>query len=147
MTAFLSGEMRDTVDMVSLALPITSISSYPIESRWILGAGEGKHGAEPIRCPDGGWQFFSRRERAKLFRRWPGASSMWVKGGNRIWGDHESAPVRAIQSSRSSIPADWSRTTPPERLTRTAGSSPSAIRKPHLTNATLPRRRYLQTSP
>jgi phospholipid:diacylglycerol acyltransferase len=28
-------------------------------------------------------QFFSRKERAKLFRRWPGASSMWIKVGQR----------------------------------------------------------------
>ncbi|ORX35684.1 Lecithin:cholesterol acyltransferase-domain-containing protein [Kockovaella imperatae] len=61
MTAFLSGEMRDTVDM------------NPVGS-WVLE------------------KFFSRKERAKLFRRWPGASSMWVKGGNRIWGNTEMAP-------------------------------------------------------
>jgi phospholipid:diacylglycerol acyltransferase len=31
-------------------------------------------------------QFFSRKERAKLFRRWPGASSMWIKvGQNRLY--------------------------------------------------------------
>ncbi|WVF71237.1 hypothetical protein IAT40_006037 [Kwoniella sp. CBS 6097] len=61
MTAFLSGEMRDTVEL------------HPAGS-WVLE------------------KFFSRRERAKLFRRWPGASSMWMKGGNRIWGDETSAP-------------------------------------------------------
>ncbi|WVR06842.1 hypothetical protein IAU60_003878 [Kwoniella sp. DSM 27419] len=61
MTAFLSGEMRDTVEL------------HPAGS-WVLE------------------KFFSRRERAKLFRRWPGASSMWMKGGNRIWGDEHSAP-------------------------------------------------------
>lgn len=37
-------------------------------------------------------QFFSRRERANLFRKWPGASSMWMKGGDRIWGNGTSAP-------------------------------------------------------
>ncbi|WWC89112.1 uncharacterized protein L201_004030 [Kwoniella dendrophila CBS 6074] len=61
MTAFLSGEMRDTVEI------------HPAGS-WVLE------------------KFFSRRERAKLFRRWPGSTSMWMKGGNRIWGDHDSAP-------------------------------------------------------
>ncbi|KAK4688097.1 hypothetical protein P7C73_g2023, partial [Tremellales sp. Uapishka_1] len=61
MTAFLSGEMRDTVEL------------HPAGS-WVLE------------------KFFSRKERAKLFRRWPGASSMWIKGGNRIWGNHDSAP-------------------------------------------------------
>ncbi|EIW70499.1 hypothetical protein TREMEDRAFT_68093 [Tremella mesenterica DSM 1558] len=61
MTAFLSGEMRDTVEL------------HPAGS-WVLE------------------KFFSRKERAKLFRRWPGSSSMWVKGGNRIWGTNESAP-------------------------------------------------------
>ncbi|KAK8864610.1 hypothetical protein IAR55_001860 [Kwoniella newhampshirensis] len=61
MTAFLSGEMRDTVEL-------HPAGSYVLE------------------------KFFSRRERAKLFRHWPGASSMWMKGGNRIWGHHEAAP-------------------------------------------------------
>nr|ODN93004.1 phospholipid:diacylglycerol acyltransferase [Cryptococcus depauperatus CBS 7855] len=60
MTAFLSGEMRDTVEL------------HPAGS-WVLE------------------KFFSRRERAKLFRRWPGSSSMWLKGGNRIWGNHSFA--------------------------------------------------------
>ncbi|GFZ46798.1 Phospholipid:diacylglycerol acyltransferase [Saitozyma sp. JCM 24511] len=61
MTAFLSGEMRDTVEI------------HPAGS-WVLE------------------KFFSRKERAKLFRRWPGASSMWIKGGNRIWGEEDGAP-------------------------------------------------------
>ncbi|KIR59655.1 phospholipid:diacylglycerol acyltransferase [Cryptococcus bacillisporus CA1873] len=61
MTAFLSGEMRDTVEL------------HPAGS-WVLE------------------KFFSRRERAKLFRRWPGSSSMWLKGGNRIWGNENYAP-------------------------------------------------------
>ncbi|ORY26177.1 Lecithin:cholesterol acyltransferase-domain-containing protein [Naematelia encephala] len=75
MTAFLSGEMRDTVELVSTDLVVFKLM--------------------PSKHPAGSWvleKFFSRRERAKLFRRWPGASSMWIKGGNRIWGDHESAP-------------------------------------------------------
>nr|XP_019011204.1 phospholipid:diacylglycerol acyltransferase [Kwoniella pini CBS 10737]OCF49985.1 phospholipid:diacylglycerol acyltransferase [Kwoniella pini CBS 10737] len=61
MTAFLSGEMRDTVEL------------HPAGS-WVLE------------------KFFSRRERAKLFRRWPGSTSMWMKGGNRMWGNHSAAP-------------------------------------------------------
>ncbi|KAL7421935.1 phospholipid:diacylglycerol acyltransferase [Cryptotrichosporon argae] len=61
MTAFLSGEMRDTVEL-------HPAGSYVLE------------------------KFFSRRERAKLFRKWPGSSSMWIKGGNRIWGTREAAP-------------------------------------------------------
>lgn len=65
MTAFLSGEMRDTVE-------IHPLGSYVLE------------------------KFFSRRERANLFRKWPGASSMWMKGGNRIWGNDTFAPVREL---------------------------------------------------
>ncbi len=61
MTPFLSGEMRDTVE-------INPLGSYVLE------------------------KFFSRKERAELFRRWPGASSMYMKGGNRIWGDLDGAP-------------------------------------------------------
>jgi phospholipid:diacylglycerol acyltransferase len=32
-------------------------------------------------------KFLSRKERANLFRRWPGSASMWMKGGDRIWGN------------------------------------------------------------
>ncbi|KAG0218075.1 hypothetical protein BGX33_008609 [Mortierella sp. NVP41] len=37
-------------------------------------------------------KFFSRRERADLFRSWGGLSSMIPKGGNRIWGTVNGAP-------------------------------------------------------
>ncbi|KAG0329919.1 hypothetical protein BGZ99_010030 [Dissophora globulifera] len=37
-------------------------------------------------------KFFSRRERADLFRSWGGLSSMIPKGGNRVWGSVSSAP-------------------------------------------------------
>ncbi|KAF9117839.1 hypothetical protein BGX30_005023 [Mortierella sp. GBA39] len=37
-------------------------------------------------------KFFSRRERADLFRSWGGLSSMIPKGGNRIWGTISGAP-------------------------------------------------------
>lgn len=37
-------------------------------------------------------RFFSRNDRASLFRSWGGASSMLLKGGNAVWGDRESAP-------------------------------------------------------
>ncbi|KAF9131114.1 hypothetical protein BGW39_002198 [Mortierella sp. 14UC] len=37
-------------------------------------------------------KFFSRRERADLFRSWGGLSSMIPKGGNRIWGTIKGAP-------------------------------------------------------
>lgn len=70
MTAFMSGEMRDTVELHPLG-------SYVLE------------------------KFFSRKERAKLFRSWPGASSMWMKGGNRIWGNKTFAPDDEPESSDS----------------------------------------------
>lgn len=61
MSALLSGEMRDTVDMpVALSALVERL--------------------------------FSRKERAKLFRNWGGASSMYLKGGNAVWGDSDSAP-------------------------------------------------------
>ncbi|ELU39173.1 phospholipid:diacylglycerol acyltransferase [Rhizoctonia solani AG-1 IA] len=31
-------------------------------------------------------QFFSRKERARLFRSWAGSASMWIKGGDAVWG-------------------------------------------------------------
>ncbi|KAF9928557.1 hypothetical protein FBU30_002295 [Linnemannia zychae] len=37
-------------------------------------------------------KFFSRRERADLFRSWGGLSSMIPKGGDRIWGTTKGAP-------------------------------------------------------
>ncbi|KAL1406370.1 phospholipid:diacylglycerol acyltransferase [Vanrija albida] len=68
MTAFLSGEMRDTVE-------INPFGSYVLE------------------------RFFSRKERARLFRNWPGSSSMWMKGGNRIWGNGTNAPDDPVNAT------------------------------------------------
>ncbi|KAF9509769.1 hypothetical protein BS47DRAFT_1320107 [Hydnum rufescens UP504] len=61
MTAFLSGEMKDTVE-------INPAGSYVLE------------------------RFFSRKERATLFRGWAGSASLWIKGGTAIWGNHTGAP-------------------------------------------------------
>lgn len=78
LTAMLSGETRDTMSL-------GSFGAYLLE------------------------KFFSRRERANLMRTWyaysifrfiqsliymnrGGASSMLPKGGDTIWGDHNSAP-------------------------------------------------------
>ncbi|KAF5384535.1 hypothetical protein D9757_006461 [Collybiopsis confluens] len=61
MAAFLSGEMKDTVQM-------NPAGSYVLE------------------------RFFSRAERRKLFLSWAGSASMWIKGGNAIWGNSTFAP-------------------------------------------------------
>ncbi|KAF9460770.1 Lecithin:cholesterol/phospholipid:diacylglycerol acyltransferase [Collybia nuda] len=61
MAAFLSGEMKDTVQM-------NPAGAYVLE------------------------QFFSRKERQKLFRSWAGSASMWIKGGDTIWGNLTHAP-------------------------------------------------------
>ncbi|KAJ7690718.1 phospholipid:diacylglycerol acyltransferase [Mycena rosella] len=61
MTAFLSGETRDTVQ-------ISPAGTYVLE------------------------RFVSRAERQKLFRSWAGSASMWIKGGNAIWGTPHGAP-------------------------------------------------------
>lgn len=37
-------------------------------------------------------KFFSRRERAKLFRTWAGGASMLIKGGEDVWGNSTWAP-------------------------------------------------------
>jgi hypothetical protein len=84
MTAFLSGEMRDTVEIVSTEHCGTDGADDTSASGWFLGSGEGERDSNQAT-----WraraqlidQFFSRKERAKLFRRWPGASSMWIKVG------------------------------------------------------------------
>ncbi|KAJ7782776.1 phospholipid:diacylglycerol acyltransferase [Mycena metata] len=61
MSAFLSGEMKDTVQM-------NPAGAYVLE------------------------RFFSRAERQKLFRSWAGSASMWIKGGDAIWGSPHGAP-------------------------------------------------------
>ncbi|KAJ4483601.1 LACT-domain-containing protein [Lentinula aciculospora] len=61
MAAFLSGEMKDTVQM-------NPAGSYVLE------------------------RFFSRAERRKLFLSWAGSASMWIKGGDAIWGNTTFAP-------------------------------------------------------
>ncbi|KAK0551283.1 phospholipid:diacylglycerol acyltransferase [Tilletia horrida] len=61
MSALLSGEMRDTVEL-------PPAGAYLLE------------------------KFFSRQERAKLFRSWAGSACMLIKGGETIWGNHSHAP-------------------------------------------------------
>ncbi|KAK7473039.1 phospholipid:diacylglycerol acyltransferase [Stygiomarasmius scandens] len=61
MAAFLSGEMKDTVQM-------NPAGSYVLE------------------------RFFSRAERRKLFLSWAGSASMWIKGGDTVWGNSTWAP-------------------------------------------------------
>ncbi|KAI0820956.1 LACT-domain-containing protein [Irpex lacteus] len=61
MSAFLSGEMKDTVQM-------NPAGAYVLE------------------------RFFSRKERRKLFHSWAGSASMWIKGGDAVWGNETFAP-------------------------------------------------------
>ncbi|TFY81159.1 hypothetical protein EWM64_g2857 [Hericium alpestre] len=37
-------------------------------------------------------RFFSRKERQRLFRSWAGGASMWIKGGDAVWGNATHAP-------------------------------------------------------
>ncbi|KAG5637514.1 hypothetical protein H0H81_004265 [Sphagnurus paluster] len=61
MSAFLSGEMKDTVQM-------NPAGAYVLE------------------------RFFSRKDRQDLFRSWAGSASMWIKGGDAVWGNASQAP-------------------------------------------------------
>ncbi|CAG8436445.1 3837_t:CDS:10 [Diversispora eburnea] len=61
LSALLSGEMRDTVELGAFGV-------YVLE------------------------RFFSKLERAELFRTWGGLSSMLPKGGDAIWGNVTNAP-------------------------------------------------------
>ncbi|KAL0568627.1 phospholipid:diacylglycerol acyltransferase [Marasmius crinis-equi] len=70
MAAFLSGEMKDTVQM-------NPAGSYVLE------------------------KFFSRAERRKLFLSWAGTGSMWVKGGDAIWGNETFAPDDESEASHT----------------------------------------------
>ncbi|KAF7362169.1 Phospholipid:diacylglycerol acyltransferase [Mycena venus] len=75
MSAFLSGEMRDTVQM-------NAAGAYVLE------------------------RFFSRAERQKLFRSWAGSASMWIKGGDAIWGTPSGAPDDPLDSSHTHTHGD-----------------------------------------
>ncbi|KIY50299.1 LACT-domain-containing protein [Fistulina hepatica ATCC 64428] len=68
MAAFLSGEMKDTVQM-------NPAGAYVLE------------------------QFFSRKERQDLFRSWAGSASMWIKGGDSVWGNLTWAPDDILGNS------------------------------------------------
>ncbi|KAI0745619.1 phospholipid:diacylglycerol acyltransferase [Earliella scabrosa] len=70
MAAFLSGEMKDTVQ-------VNPAGAYVLE------------------------RFFSRKERQKLFRSWAGSASMWIKGGDDVWGTADSAPDDWENSTQS----------------------------------------------
>ncbi|CDO75696.1 hypothetical protein BN946_scf184585.g9 [Trametes cinnabarina] len=70
MAAFLSGEMKDTVQ-------INPAGAYVLE------------------------RFFSRKERQKLFRSWAGSASMWIKGGDDVWGNATWAPDDLDNSTHS----------------------------------------------
>ncbi|CAG8534380.1 1342_t:CDS:10 [Acaulospora morrowiae] len=61
LSALLSGEMRDTVELGAFGV-------YVLE------------------------KFFSKHERANLFRTWGGLSSMLPKGGESLWGNETHAP-------------------------------------------------------
>ncbi|KAI8992928.1 LACT-domain-containing protein [Trametes punicea] len=69
-SAFLSGEMKDTVQ-------INPAGAYVLE------------------------RFFSRKERQKLFRSWAGSASMWIKGGDDVWGNVTWAPDDLENSTHS----------------------------------------------
>ncbi|KAF8891737.1 Lecithin:cholesterol/phospholipid:diacylglycerol acyltransferase [Infundibulicybe gibba] len=70
MAAFLSGEMKDTVQM-------NPAGAYVLE------------------------RFFSRDERKRLFRSWAGSASMWIKGGDTIWGNATHAPDDSCDATHS----------------------------------------------
>ncbi|KAG6879647.1 hypothetical protein C0992_000089 [Termitomyces sp. T32_za158] len=97
MSAFLSGEMKDTVQMNpagAYGMPyISHQSCKPTQTSTVTVVLE---------------RFFSRQERRDLFRSWAGSASMWIKvniekwprerlingpkGGNAIWGNDTHAP-------------------------------------------------------
>lgn len=67
MTAFLSGEMKDTVEMNPAGTYGEHLSQgnrRPLQISW---------GSLVLE------RFFSRKERACLFRSWAGSASLWIK--------------------------------------------------------------------
>lgn len=66
MAAFLSGEMKDTVQMN----PAGAYGASSLTTAFVLGRSQGNQVLE---------RFFSRKERQNLFRSWAGSASMWMK--------------------------------------------------------------------
>ncbi len=79
MAALLSGEMKDTVDLNPAGAygQEHAFSPYEFSVSFVFAVLE---------------RFFSKKERQSLFRSWAGGASMWVKGGNAVWGDATFAP-------------------------------------------------------
>ena len=80
MAALLSGEMKDTVDLNPAGAYGQGHNFYPVTEssvQFVFAVLE---------------RFFSKKERQSLFRSWAGGASMWVKGGNAVWGDATFAP-------------------------------------------------------
>jgi phospholipid:diacylglycerol acyltransferase len=69
MTAFLSGEMKDTVEVN----PAGAYGGFPPDHRKL------SHALRVVLE-----RFFSRKERANLFRSWAGSASMWIKVGGLL---------------------------------------------------------------
>ena len=70
MSAFLSGEMKDTVELNPAGAYGTCPSLFTCiyaSQKWTLVLEK----------------FFSRKERQRLFRSWAGSASMWIKVGKR----------------------------------------------------------------
>lgn len=86
MSAFLSGEMRDTVQM------------NPAGSYGALDTIAPLHGLIENAVLE---RFFSRAERRKLFLSWAGSASMWIKGGNTIWGNTTFAPDDDVNATHT----------------------------------------------
>jgi phospholipid:diacylglycerol acyltransferase len=79
MAALLSGEMKDTVDLN----PAGAYGLDTLSPCYLAWSSRGFVVLE---------RFFSKKERQSLFRSWAGGASMWVKGGNAVWGDATFAP-------------------------------------------------------
>ncbi|CAO1623472.1 unnamed protein product [Jaminaea pallidilutea] len=71
-------------------------------------------------------KFFSRRERARLFRTWGGSASMIIKGGKAVWGNQTWAPDDHDISSDTHGPLYSFKAQDPSGLHKGAGDAAEA---------------------
>jgi phospholipid:diacylglycerol acyltransferase len=70
-------------------------------------------------------RFFSRQDRQDLFRSWAGSASMWIKGGDAIWGSATRAPDDPLDATHThgELIAFRDFPSPPKNVTKEAEQS------------------------
>lgn len=75
-------------------------------------------------------RFFSRKERARLFRTWAGSASMLIKGGDAVWGNATWAPDDAVNSTDTHGPLYAFKKHDSTGVADHAGAGDAAVHRP-----------------